>query len=204
VKAWAYAGAAALAVLVSFYVTYVSARPIPLSPRDAGSDSMAALSSGPNHTEVASAPPANPNPGSGLGSSIGVLGDGGTLAFSELMPADGGPLEPTTTASNTVGTQKAVHVGIVLVTFNGAQGASEKARTKTSAQELAQKLLFEAKTDFHAAVSHGDPGSSDDVGRIQRGVLEASTESLLFALPAGSVSEVVETPRGFWIARRID
>jgi hypothetical protein len=93
---------------------------------------------------------------------------------------------------------------VVLVQYEGAQGAGAKSRSKGDALALANKLAEEAKTDFRGAVQHGDPGSSDDLGRMQRGVLEASTEVVLFSLPTGGVSDVIDTPRGFWIARRIE
>jgi parvulin-like peptidyl-prolyl isomerase len=44
----------------------------------------------------------------------------------------------------------------------------------------------------------------DDAGRISRGVLEAPAESALFGLQPGTVSGVIETPRGFWIVKRLD
>jgi hypothetical protein len=99
---------------------------------------------------------------------------------------------------------RVVRFGVVLVAYTGAQGASPTARTKEAAAELAQKLAAEAKTDFHSAVSHGDTGSGDDLGRIPRGVLELAPEYALFTLPAGGVSEPVDTPRGFWIVKRLE
>jgi PPIC-type PPIASE domain len=99
---------------------------------------------------------------------------------------------------------RTVHFGVVLVSYSGAQGAPATARGKEAAIELVQKLAAEAKTDFHLAVSHGDAGSSDDVGRVPRGVLELAPEYALFTLPAGGVSDPVETPRGFWIVKRLD
>ena len=44
----------------------------------------------------------------------------------------------------------------------------------------------------------------DDLGYIPRGVLEPAPEYELFSLPKGGVSGPVDTPRGFWIARRIE
>ena len=60
-----------------------------------------------------------------------------------------------------------------------------------------------AKTDFAAAVKGGDQGSALDIGAVHRGILEPGTQYVVFTLPPGSVSEVLDTPRGFWIVRRI-
>ena len=97
-----------------------------------------------------------------------------------------------------------VRFGVVLVTYLGAELASPTARSKHDAQELAQKLAADAKTDFHAAVRRGDDGSADDVGRMQRGVLEPVAEYVLFTTPAGGITDPIDTPRGYWIAKRIE
>jgi hypothetical protein len=128
----------------------------------------------------------------------------GSLFLAELpelepLGLDGG--DGTTLPS---GAPRQVHVGVVLVTYVGAQGAPPNARLKKEAREIADKLAVDAKTDFHGAVQHGDTGSSDDIGRFPRGVLEGSTEYAVFSLAPGGVSDVLETPRGFWIVKRID
>ena len=61
-----------------------------------------------------------------------------------------------------------------------------------------------ADTDFHAAVQQGDTGSADDVGRVLQGILEPPLEYQLFTLPPGQIAGPWDTPRGFWIVRRID
>lgn len=99
---------------------------------------------------------------------------------------------------------KKVRFGVVLVQYRGAQGAPPTARTREAALALAQELTETAKTDFKAAVSKGDKGSTDDLGYIPRGVLEPAPEYELFSLPKGGVSGPVDTPRGFWIVRRIE
>lgn len=111
--------------------------------------------------------------------------------------ADGRPVPPLPE-----GAPKHIRLGVVLMTFAGAQGAPPSARPKKDALDLATKLASDAKTDFHAAVIRGDSGSSDDIGRMPRGILEAPIEYTLFTLPVGAVSDVIETPRGYWIAKR--
>ncbi len=97
-----------------------------------------------------------------------------------------------------------VRFGVVLVTFAGAQGAPEHARSVREAHDIAVKLSADAQGDFHAAVVHGDSGSVDDAGRMPRGVLEPALEYALFTLPVGGVSEPLETPRGYWIVKRLE
>lgn len=97
-----------------------------------------------------------------------------------------------------------VTFGVIMITYAGAEAAPKNARSKPEALELAKKLAADAKTDFKGAVQRGDNGSSDNLGTMQRGVLEPAPEYALFSLPVGGVSDVVDTPRGFWIVRRID
>lgn len=99
---------------------------------------------------------------------------------------------------------KQVSFGVILVTYRGAQGAPPTARSREQALELAQQIAAIAKTDFKAAVAKGDKGSADNMGHISRGYLEPAPEYVLFSLPKGGASEPVDTPRGFWIVRRIE
>jgi hypothetical protein len=113
--------------------------------------------------------------------------------------ADGTPVPPLGSKA-----PRQVRFGVVLVNYAGAEGAPAKARTKDAAFALATKLAEDARSDFHAAVARGDDGSADDVGVVARGVLEPVSEATLFGLAAGSTSGVIDTPRGFWIVKRIE
>jgi len=94
--------------------------------------------------------------------------------------------------------------GAILITFEGAQGAPSKARPKQAALELAHRILATAQTSFDDAVKMGDPGSMANAGSMRRGILETNVERALFTLEKGAVfSEPVETPRGYWVMRRI-
>lgn len=98
-----------------------------------------------------------------------------------------------------------VRWGVVMVTYQGAQSAPPDARSKVEAEKRAKSLLAEAQKDFASAVANGDYGSRADVGRIPRGILEPAVEYLLFTLEKGAVYPgVIDTPRGFWILRRLD
>lgn len=99
---------------------------------------------------------------------------------------------------------RSVRLGVVLVEFAGAEGASKAAPAKSDAAARAAALLETARTSFSEAVRKGDPGSADDIGRIPRGVLDPSTEATVFRLKTADVSGVLETPRGYWIVKRID
>lgn len=116
--------------------------------------------------------------------SLGLLGDGG-LSMPSSAP-------------------RTVHMGVVLVTYVGAEGASSNAKTKAEALAVAQRLHDQAKTDFKGAVKEGDSGSAEDIGRIPRGVLDPRSEVAVFSLAAGEISDVLETPKGFWIVKRLD
>jgi len=100
---------------------------------------------------------------------------------------------------------RSVRLGIVLVQFAGAEGASSTARSKPDALKHAQTLAEQGRTDFKAAVKAGDSGSSEDTGRFVRGFLSgAPTEIAIFSLGVGDVSEPLETSRGYWVAKRIE
>jgi hypothetical protein len=93
---------------------------------------------------------------------------------------------------------------VVLIQYRGAEGAPTGARSRREALELARELAETARRDFREAVSRGDAGSTANAGRIGRGVLEPEVEWSLFTLAPGEVGEPVDTPRGYWIARRLD
>ncbi|MEP7124120.1 MAG: peptidylprolyl isomerase [Byssovorax sp.] len=99
---------------------------------------------------------------------------------------------------------KSILFGVILVTYKGAQGAPSNARSHDAALELAKQLAEAAKQDFKATVAKGDKGSMENAGRMPRGMLEPAPEFVLFSLAKDGVSDPVDTPRGFWIVRRIE
>lgn len=98
---------------------------------------------------------------------------------------------------------RAVRIGLALVQYQGAQLAPPNAQPRDVALARAKTIAELAKTDFAAAVKAGDHGSTIDIGSIHRGILEPGTQYVVFTMAPGSVSDVLETPRGFWIVRRI-
>ena len=163
------------------------------------------VDAGPSPVTVADGGPAAPL----------ALEDGGLLMLSDLitdqrnetgvgsrMP-DGGlvPLLP-------LNTPRQVRFGVILVSYAGAQPSAlsgrNATRTKPDAKALADKLVDTARQDFHAAVQQGDSGSSDDIGRVKLGILEPAPEYVLFTLPLDGVGGPVETPRGYWVVKRLE
>jgi hypothetical protein len=132
-------------------------------------------------------------------SSLDTRADG---RIGATMP-DGSPVPPLP-----VITPRQVRFGVVLVSYAGAQpspgGGRPPARAKTDAKALADKLRATAEQDFHAAVQQGDAGSADDVGRVKVGILEPAPEYVLFTLPVGGVGAPVDTPRGYWVVKRLE
>jgi hypothetical protein len=161
--------------------TAADAQPPVVDAGDAGSDGAA---DDPFANAAASPPPADTR--------------GGETGPGSHLP-DGRPVPPLPE-----GTPRQVRIGVVIVAFSGAQGTTPGSRSKTDALEIATKLAADAKSDFHAAVLRGDSGSADDVGHIPRGVLELGTEYVVFTMPVGTVSDLLETPRGYWIVKRLD
>jgi len=95
--------------------------------------------------------------------------------------------------------------GVVVFSYAGAEFAPAGARTRDQARDKARAVIEEAKRDFSSAVAHGDHGSTANAGRVPRGVLETAAEYVLFTLGKGEVApEPVDTPRGYWVLRRID
>jgi len=162
---------------------------------DAAADAAADSAAGTTAAEVDGGDPFGLD---GVGSAPTEREDRLDSGVGAALP-DGTPVPPLPEKA-----PRTVRFGVILVTYEGAQGAPAKARSKAEAKELAEKLAAEAKTDFHAAVSHGDTGSADDLGRIPRGTLELAPEYVLFTLPSGQTSEPIDTPRGFWIVKHLD
>lgn len=157
------------------------------------------------------APAAPPVPGLGL--DAGEVADAGDAVDEPLA------VDPQLMGGSDAGTRlltgepapaleaagpKSIVFGVILVTYKGAQGAPPSARSHDAALELARTLAEEAKQDFKATVAKGDKGSMENAGRMPRGMLEPAPEFVLFSLAKDAVSDPVDTPRGFWIVRRIE
>lgn len=156
------------------------------APSDAGAAMTADAGAEPSDAGASGEPGSEAEPG-------GPVDAGGTLLLSGEAPPPLAGEAP-----------KSVVFGVILVQYKGAQGAPTNARPREEALTLAKQLAEEAKTDFKAAVAKGDKGSMENAGRLPRGILEPAPEYVLFSLAKGAVSEIVDTPRGYWIVQRIE
>jgi hypothetical protein len=164
-------------------------------------------------------PPATADAGAASPGSAATAGDGGLpLLLSDLVQdpmqsrRDGGAgtslFDGSPVPSLPMSAPRQVRFGVVLVSYEGAQpsptSSRVSSRSKADARTLAEKLFTTAQQDFHGAVQQGDAGSSDDVGRVKLGILEAAPEYVLFTLPIDGVGGPIDTPRGFWIVKRLE
>ncbi len=151
--------------------------------------------------------------------ALAAAGDGGMpLLLSDLLQEplqarrDGGVgatlFDGSAVPPLPMNAPRQVRFGVVLVSYEGAQpsptSSRVSSRSKGDARALAEKLFAAAQQDFHGAVQQGDAGSSDDVGRVKLGILEAAPEYVLFTLPIDGVGGPIDTPRGFWIVKRLE
>ncbi len=105
-----------------------------------------------------------------------------------------------------------VHTRHILVRYTGARSAPDDLeRTREEAEAMAAEIRGAAVADgadFAAlARERSDDSSAErggDLGEIARGLLMPAYEEAAFALTAGAVSEVVETPFGFHVIERVD
>lgn len=163
-------------------------------------------------------PSATPLPTLSLGlGDAGLFDDGGApLLLADLLAneprLDGGAgnvlFDGKPVPALPVDAPRQVRFGVVLVSYEGAQpsptASRPSTRSRSDARALAEKLAAAAAQDFHGAVQQGDSGSSDDVGKVKLGILEPAPEYVLFMLPIDGVGGPVDTPRGYWIVKRLE
>lgn len=182
-----------LAVVAAVAALFLSPRhgaPALAASGSAGAASAGASSAAPGLASAGATPHA-PAPGEPPAEAV-ESDAGGTLPGGQAPPALAAAAPQT------------VKFGVIVVGFKGAQGGSTAQRSRDEAEKLAKQLAEEAKKDFKAAIAKGDKESLEDAGRMYRNMLEPAPEYVLFSLGKGEISEPVETPRGFWILKRID
>lgn len=179
------------AVLVTAAAAYVVVRG---RPHRSAAPEPHGVASAPASAPVApgASPQARPAPTDGVIEEPNAMGGGG---------ASGGANEDVAPLAS--GAPRQVVFGVALVWYRGAESAPPNARTKDEARALAESIAEEAKKDFGAAVKRADSGF-ENAGAIQRTVLEPGAEAVLFSLEVGGVSSPVDSPRGFYVFRRIE
>ncbi len=158
---------------------------------DAGAAGPADAGEAPAHAEPEGSAAA---PGPGNGGDIPVINSDAGVTL----------LDGTHAPALAADAPKTAVFGVILVQYKGAQGAPPNARSREAALQMAKDLAVEAKQDFKATVAKGDKGSMENAGRMPRGMLEPAPEYVLFSLAKEGVSDPVDTPRGYWIVRRIE
>ncbi|MBX3182221.1 MAG: peptidyl-prolyl cis-trans isomerase [Polyangiaceae bacterium] len=97
----------------------------------------------------------------------------------------------------------AVRFGAALFPYAGAEFAPSDAPSRADAKAAAEKAIEQAATDFARVVAEA-PSGSPDLGLMHRGILEPPVEYSLFTLKVGDVSpHPVDTPRGYWVMKRL-
>lgn len=117
--------------------------------------------------------------------------------FSTL--SDGSPVPPLPETA-----PQRVKLGIAIFRYVGSEAPPKSDRKKEEAQHLAQVAAQRGQTDFASAVQMGDRGSDENIGWIARGILEPAVEHAVFGLEVGKTSpEPIDSPRGYWVVRRV-
>lgn len=195
VQRWSSIAVGAATIVLAGYLALESMNIRPrdaYAKADAGADASSASASSLSTTDAST----GMNDFDASGAIVADLDAGLGSPSSLSLALDAAPLQANG--------PRTVKVGVVLVQWQGAENAGTNTRPKTDALSKAQELAALAKTDFRRAVTQGDPGSAEDIGRIPRGTLDPRTEAVLFTLPSGEVSDVIETQRGYWIVKRLD
>jgi len=97
-----------------------------------------------------------------------------------------------------------IRLAVALFRYAGAEGSSPKDRTRQSALAAATEAQSLAQESFRRAIAKADPGSNEDIGWVRLGVLEKRVEFEAFRLKSGELAGApLETPRGFWVVKRV-
>ena len=112
---------------------------------------------------------------------------------------DGSPLPPLPNSA-----PQKLKLGVALFRYQGTEGPPGVVRSREEALALARTAQETGSKDFAKAVAMGDRGSDENVGWMTRGVLEPAVEYSVFSLQLGEVAkEPIDTPRGFWVVKRL-
>jgi parvulin-like peptidyl-prolyl isomerase len=100
----------------------------------------------------------------------------------------------------------------VLIAYKGASGAPEtvtrtKEQAKARADEALAKLRSGSSSFEELVKAYSDdpmaPRTGGAIGNFERNAMPASYSDAAFRLELGAVSDVVETPRGYFLIKRV-
>jgi peptidyl-prolyl cis-trans isomerase C len=104
---------------------------------------------------------------------------------------------------------EAVHASHILVRVAEDADAAAKAKARTKAESILQRVKAGGGSDFEkiASETSEDPASAakgGDLGFFSKGQMVPAFETAAFALQPGAISGVVESPFGFHIIKMIE
>jgi peptidyl-prolyl cis-trans isomerase C len=97
-----------------------------------------------------------------------------------------------------------LHASLIFVSAPADSGAAKRKDARTKADGILADLRKGADFAQIATTRSEDPGSAQnggDVGRFERGRFEPAFDAVAFALPTGRISDVVESPIGYYIIK---
>ncbi len=129
-----------------------------------------------------------------------------------VEPSASAPPAPTEAVPAYAPGREVAGAAHILIAYKGAQGAAPTVtRSKEAAKKLCTELrdkLLDHKATFEELVKkHSDDPLSRDtggaVGSFERYAMPGPFADATFGMQVGSLSEAVETPRGFHLIRRV-
>lgn len=108
------------------------------------------------------------------------------------------------------GERSIVGAAHILIAFKGAELAPKGVtRSKEEARKRAEEVLSKVKAGSPSFAELAQQYSDDAskvtggaIGNFERNAMPAAFSDAAFGMPVGSVSDIVETPRGFHIIQR--
>src|SRR3954471_12809947 len=97
-----------------------------------------------------------------------------------------------------------LHASLIFVSAPADAGAAKRRAARTKADGILADVRHGADFAQAATTRSEDPGSAQnggDLGRFERGRFEPAVDALAFSLPPGQISDVVESPLGYYIIK---
>jgi parvulin-like peptidyl-prolyl isomerase len=97
-----------------------------------------------------------------------------------------------------------LHASLIFVSAPADAGAAKRKEGRKKADAILADLRKGGDFAQIATSRSEDPGSAQnggDLGRFERGHFEAAFDAVAFALPPGQISDVVESPIGYYIIK---